>query len=92
MFIGREADLQALEKMYAEGKFQFPVFYGRRRVGKTSLITEFLKGKKHIYYVATEQNNKAALEGFSEEVFELYPEGKAYMDFFKNWRSAFEYI
>ncbi|GHU48991.1 ATPase AAA [Clostridia bacterium] len=92
MFIGRESELQTLEKLYAEDKFQFPVFYGRRRVGKTSLITEFLKGKRNIYYVAAEQNNKAALEAFSEKVFETYPEGKAYMDTFKDWRSAFEYI
>ena len=92
MFIGRETDILALERLYADDRFQFPVFYGRRRVGKTSLITEFLKGKKNIYYIATEQNNKAALEGFTDKVFETYPEGRPYMDSFKDWRSAFEYI
>ena len=92
MFYGRESDLLALERLYAGDKFQFPIFYGRRRVGKTSLITEFLRGKKSIYYAATEQNKKAALEGFSEKVFEVYPEGKPYVDAFRDWRSAFEYI
>ena len=92
MFVGRESELSMLEKLYAEEKFQFPVFYGRRRVGKTSLIIEFIKGKKALYYVATEQNSKANLDAFSEKVLELYPEGAAYIDAFKDWRSAFEYI
>ena len=92
MFIGRETELQMLKKLYAEDKFQFPVIYGRRRIGKTSLINEFIKDKKSIFYVATEQNNKAALESFTEKIFEVYPEAASYIDAFKDWRSAFEYI
>lgn len=38
MFIGREHELKALEKLYASNKFEFAVIYGRRRVGKTALI------------------------------------------------------
>ena len=35
MFIGRERDLAALNRLYTSGKFEFAVIYGRRRVGKT---------------------------------------------------------
>ena len=48
MFIGRERELQKLNELYNTHKFQFPVIYGRRRVGKTSLINEFVKGKDTI--------------------------------------------
>ncbi|MDR1533034.1 MAG: hypothetical protein LBS62_12800, partial [Clostridiales bacterium] len=37
MFVGRSAELNALNKAYNRGGFQFAVIYGRRRVGKTAL-------------------------------------------------------
>ena len=33
----------------------FVVIYGRRRVGKTTLIKEFIKGKTAFYFLATEE-------------------------------------
>ncbi len=45
MFIGREKELKNLNNLYNTNKFQFPVIYGRRRVGKTALINEFVKDK-----------------------------------------------
>ena len=42
MFIGRERELATLNKVYASDKFEFVVIYGRRRVGKTALISQFI--------------------------------------------------
>jgi AAA+ ATPase superfamily predicted ATPase len=53
MFIGREAELKKLNEMYISGKYECAVIYGRRRVGKTTLIKEFIKDKKsHLFFVA----------------------------------------
>ena len=49
MFIGREAELKRLERMHGSGRFEFAVVYGRRRVGKTTLINRFADGKKCIF-------------------------------------------
>ena len=49
MFIGRESELEALNQMYMQDKFQLFVLYGRRRVGKTTLLNEFCKGKDSIF-------------------------------------------
>lgn len=38
MFIGRERELAALNKLYESDKFEFVVIYGRRRVGKAALM------------------------------------------------------
>ena len=38
MFIGRERELTALNRLYGSDKFEFAVIYGRRRVGQTALI------------------------------------------------------
>lgn len=47
-FIGRAFELRELEEEYEKGTFALSVIYGRRRVGKTYLIKEFLKRKKAI--------------------------------------------
>ena len=43
MFIGRERELAALNKLYESDKFEFVVIYGRRRVGKTALISQLYR-------------------------------------------------
>ena len=48
-FIGRESELAALNREY-ERDGGFVVIYGRRRVGKTTLIKEFLKDKQNTFY------------------------------------------
>lgn len=46
MFIGREKELATLNGLYNSDKFEFAVIYGRRRVGKTALISHFIQDKK----------------------------------------------
>ena len=41
-FIGRRDELSALNREYTNGH-GFVVIYGRRRIGKTTLIKEFIK-------------------------------------------------
>ena len=54
MFAGREAELKRLEGLYSSTKFECVVLHGRRRVGKTALLREFMKGKGVIYFAAQE--------------------------------------
>lgn len=75
MFYGREEELNRLNKRYEGNRFEFIPIYGRRRVGKTALIREFMKGKKGIYFSARAislENNLAILGqdvfGFSDSV------------------------
>ena len=46
MFVGREDELKSLQKLYNKDGFGMSVIYGRRRIGKSTLITEFIKNKK----------------------------------------------
>ena len=52
MFIGRKAELQFLEERYASREAELIVLYGRRRVGKTELLNEFMKGKQAVFYLS----------------------------------------
>ena len=91
MFIGREQELNALEKLYASNKFEFTVIYGRRRVGKTALINHFLDGKKAIYFMGVESNAKQNLENFSKSIME-YSNGIETETSFLSFQAALEYV
>lgn len=52
-FVNREEDLAFLEEAFAVGKFELVPIYGRRRIGKTELLLQFIKNKKSIYFLAT---------------------------------------
>ena len=67
MFIGRERELASLECLYKSDKFEFAVVYGRRRVGKTALISRFIEEKKAIYLMGVESSEKQNLEKFQQK-------------------------
>lgn len=91
MFIGRENELNTLERLYESDKFEFVVMYGRRRVGKTRLITEFCKNKDSVYFAAEEFSDELNIEKFTSTVMRQLGE-KMYSGKFTDWRAAFEYI
>ena len=91
MFIGREQELNALERLYASNKFEFAVIYGRRRVGKTALINHSLDGKKAIYFMGVESNAKQNLENFSKSIME-YSNGIETESSFLSFQAALEYV
>ena len=43
MFIGRERELASLKEFYDKDGIGMTVIYGRRRIGKSTLIAEFVK-------------------------------------------------
>ena len=51
------------------------VIYGRRRIGKSTLIAEFVKDKKVIFYTATKVGKDRNLELFSKQVTDLFLSG-----------------
>lgn len=91
MFIGREREIEALNKLYQSGKFEFAVLYGRRRIGKTAIIREFTKDKETIFFTGVESNSKQNLENFSRCILE-YHTGLAVDTSFANFQAALEYI
>ena len=91
MFIGRERELNALEKLYTSNKFEFAVIYGRRRVGKTALINRFIGDKSAIYFMGVESNAKQNLENFSKSIIE-YSSGIETETAFLSFQAALEYV
>ncbi len=91
MFIGRERELETLNSKYSSGKFEFAVIYGRRRVGKTALINEFIKDKDAIFFTGVETNATQNLENFSKCIMEysiVLPANSV----FSSFQAALEYV
>ena len=76
-FINRKIEIKFLEDIYNERSFNAVIIYGRRRVGKTELIKQFLKNKKAIYFLATDESMNENLK----ELKRLFAEitGKDYL-------------
>ena len=91
MFVGREQELAALDKLYDEDVFQLVVLYGRRRIGKTTLISEFISGKPAILFTAQEVNDALNLSLFSQKIYSFFgiPDS---VGAFGSWNAAFEFL
>ena len=64
-FVDRKQEMTLLEREYASDAASLVVLYGRRRVGKTTLLTHFIEGKPAIYFLATEES-----EAMNRQVFQ----------------------
>lgn len=69
-FINRHEELDFLKKEYTRDGSSLVILYGRRRVGKTALTTEFIKGRQAIYFLASEENETQNRMAFKNIVAE----------------------
>lgn len=90
MFVGREKELATLERAYSSERFQMVVLYGRRRVGKTTLLSHFAEDKRTLFFTAQQQTNANNLSDFCREVARFFslPAGTS----FDSWNAAFDFI
>ena len=68
-FLGRKTECESLEQMYRRNDFQMLVLYGRRRVGKTTLLNHFSEGKDALFFTGIESKDEENLQEFGREVF-----------------------
>lgn len=92
MFIGRKAELQQLNELYQTEQFQCVIIWGRRRVGKTTLINEFIKNKPAIYFTATESTAKDNLESFSQSIAFLQSKALDNIPLYQSFEQALQAV
>jgi hypothetical protein len=90
-FIDRKSELAALEKEYLKNGAGLIVIYGRRRVGKTTLIKEFLKEKTGLYFLADKQLETELIRRLQNSVSEYLHDPHLTEIEFKTWDSLFDY-
>ncbi len=90
-FIGRQQELEALEKEYQKDG-GFAVIYGRRRVGKTTLIKEFMKGKCAFYFLATEEVESQSMKRLASVIARVTKNTMLQRVSFSDWMDLFRLI
>ena len=66
-FVDREQEMATLQSEYERVGCALVVLYGRRRVGKTTLISEFIKNKKALFFLASEESESQNRLAFQEK-------------------------
>src|SRR3970282_1400874 len=70
-FRGRQRELEILNEVWDSPRAQMLILYGRRRVGKTALLTHWMQtaGRRVLYWVASPTSAMAQLRSFSQAVY-----------------------
>lgn len=90
-FINRKKELEFLENQMKKPS-SFVVLYGRRRVGKSELIKQFIKNKKAIYLLSTQEVEKGLIGSFSVDIAEYFKDSALKVNPFSQFRQIAEYL
>ncbi|HSZ70447.1 MAG TPA: ATP-binding protein [Solirubrobacteraceae bacterium] len=71
-FLNRTDELAALEDNWTAADARFYVLWGRRRVGKTELLSHFVRGRRALYFVATDAARHDQLRDLSHELARVW--------------------
>ncbi|MFW9618099.1 MAG: ATP-binding protein [Sulfurospirillum sp.] len=92
MFANRYKELELLNSEYFNERFAFTVLYGRRRVGKTTLLKEFIKQKPSIYFLVTLENFNIVLKRLQNIVADFLQDNFLKNLELKDVKQLFEYL
>ncbi len=92
MWLGRQQELGTLKRIAESGQAEFLLLYGRRRVGKSEIIDQFLKTQPGVRLLAREESETLQLKQFSEVLAEFFHDGLLRTNPFTKWDAFFAYL
>lgn len=92
MFLNRELELAQLGRWWEGTEPELITMYGRRQVGKTELLVQFLDGRRHLYFYADRQLLADQLRTFTEQVLALDDDPVLRLQPFASWEAALTYV
>ena len=91
-FIDREMEMDTLQREYERNGSALVILYGRRRVGKTTLISEFIKDKNALFFLASEESEAQNRLAFKDKAAEFIDSDLLRAAEVKNWDVIFKTI
>ena len=91
-FVDREQEMETLQSEYERDGSALVVLYGRRRVGKTTLISEFIKDKNALFFLASEESEAQNRSLLKEKVAEFINSDLLRSVEVKSWDVLFQSI
>jgi hypothetical protein len=81
-----------MQERYESGKAEFVVLYGRRRVGKSELVDQFLSSHNGIRVLALEESKLLQLRRLAADLSTFFSDPFLKKNGFSDWDSVFEYL
>lgn len=95
-FIGRKSELDLVNRLWQSNKSELIILYGRRRIGKTRLLTHWMNEHRGhgLYWMAEPTSAVDQLRSFSQAIANFAdPEEQAPLDFtYANWEQALKQV
>lgn len=86
-FYGRRTELAELNSRFHGSRSEFFIIYGRRRVGKSELINEFIRQNTGLRIQVREGSRKYQLNQFAQAFSEFFHDPFISKNGFTNWDS-----
>jgi AAA+ ATPase superfamily predicted ATPase len=91
-FIGRHQEVSSLRKELDRKRPSLVTVYGRRRVGKSTLLAQATRDRDTIFYQATQVLGSMNLDLLKEEVGRTLDEPDAVLEGIEHWEALLSYI
>lgn len=91
-FINRDEELKSLNDKWDENRSHFIIIYGKRRVGKTELIKQFIKAKEAVYFLADKRTEIEQLREFGRLMGDFFKDSMLRDRGFNDWLEVFKYL
>jgi len=90
--INRVEEIAGLESCWKKPSAQLVVIYGKRRIGKTSLIQAFGERHHHIFFLADKTTEPENLKALGRAVGKHFEDSLLVKNGFRDWYDFFEYL
>lgn len=91
-FIDRDIELKVLNDAWNQTEAQLIVIYGRRRIGKTTLLSEFVKDKPGLYHIAADIYTKIQISEFRTQLSYFLEDDFLEKTVIDDWGDLFNYL
>jgi hypothetical protein len=91
-FINRKEELTFLEKKYKSKNAELIILYGRRRIGKTELLSKFCEDKRAMYFLGRLESREDTIKRFNNLFIEAFKDNKLLSNPLQNFDNIFDYL
>ncbi len=91
-FFNRKLELERLDESFTRLEKQLVILFGRRRLGKTTLLRKFAKTHDAFFFSCPISTASEALKQFQQQMAEVFDEPLLNKTKFSSWQKAIEYI
>lgn len=93
IFFGRKKEMALLGSLYDSNKFEMLILHGRRRVGKSYLLSHFAKlhSDNTVYFTGDKDSEKNNVQNFCEELNRVLKIGD-FLNSFTTWNDVYSFL